>query len=121
MIKFLDPLDVPHEEFKEKYRDGVIKLRVNTNEAGYLFNSVLSEYVGGQANYRGLGFGGFIFGFIAIFFVGWWSLLGFAIGVAGLNLSRRHTVKSVISAALGDAETYEFLSNNRILAYQEAK
>lgn len=119
MIKFFDPLDVSHERFKEMYHGGMISLTIDTNAASYLFESALSEYAGGQANYRALGFGGFIYGCIAIFFIGWWSLLGFAVGVAGFRLSRRHADKSVISAALGCSEIYALFARERILAYRD--
>lgn len=115
-IEFLDPKKLTHTEFVEKYKAGEIVLTVDTNAAGYAFANILSEYAGKQANYRTLLFGGFIAGLIAIFFVGWWSLIGFAVGFIGMRTSRSHTDQSVIEESLKNPDAYEVFASSNILA-----
>ncbi len=115
-IEFLDTDKLTHAEFLEKYNAGEITLTVNTSAAGYAFKNILSEYAGRQATHRTFFFGGFIFGLIAIFFVGWWSLIGFAIGFIGMRTSNTHTDKSVIEESLKNPDAYEAFASARILA-----
>ena len=98
-IKFFDVEKDTHAEFVKKYKDGDLVLSVQTNAAGYLFKDILSEYAGRQATFRMILFGGFAGGIIAIFFVGWWSVIGFIIGIIGQRMSNAHTDKSVIEEA----------------------
>lgn len=115
MTELFDPLDVSHEKFVENYNNGKLKLAINTDAAGYLFQTVLIEHASKQANLRTLFFGGFLGGLIAIFFVGWWSLIGFAIGILGQKMSRSHTEQSVIIEALKNSESYSQLINEKII------
>ena len=115
-IEFIDPAKISHAEFVRRFRQGEIILTVNTNAAGYLFRDLLSEYAWVQSNFRSLFFLGFIGGGVAIFFVGWWSLLGFLIGALGLIWSRRHTDRSVIDAAVKSERAYRALAEGKILA-----
>ena len=116
-IKFFDVEKDTHAEFVKKYKDGDLVLSVQTNAAGYLFKDILSEYAGRQATFRMILFGGFAGGIIAIFFVGWWSVIGFIIGIIGQRMSNAHTDKSVIEEALKNEQAYEVFATSKILAY----
>ena len=116
LVSFIDPIQMPHEEFVNKYRSRKISLTVNTNAAGYLFQSVLADHASKQANYRAIFFGGIIVGIISIFFVGWWSLLAFLVGIIGHKLSSRHTDRSVIAKVLESEFAYHELAEARIIA-----
>ena len=118
-IKFFDVEKDTHAEFVKKYKDGDLVLSLQTNAAGYLFKDILSEYAGRQSTFRMMLFGGFAGGIIAIFFVGWWSVIGFIIGIIGLRMSNAHTDKSVIEAALKNKQAYEVLATSKILAYNQ--
>ena len=95
-VQFFDVEVDSHSDFVLKYNANELKLTVNTNAAGYLFQNLLSDYAGRQATYRTFFFGGMHGGVIAIFFVGWWSLIGFAVGFGGMKSSKAHTDRSVI-------------------------
>tara|TARA_B110000211_G_C13942620_1_gene492415 strand:+ start:190 stop:552 length:363 start_codon:yes stop_codon:yes gene_type:complete len=115
-IEFLDAEKLTYNEFVEKYKAGEIVLAVDTDAAGYAFTNILSEYAVKQATYRTFFFGGFIAGLIAIFFVGWWSLIGFAAGFIGMRASRSHTNRSVIKESLKNPAAYEEFTKANILA-----
>ena len=117
-IEFFNTETISHSEFVQKYEVGQLKLRIDTNSAGYLFQNILSDYAGRQSTYRMLFFGGVLGGIVAIFFVGWWSLVGFFLAIVGQKLSNRHTNDSVISKALQDPVAFKMLADNRILAYE---
>ena len=116
-IKFFDIEKDTHAEFVKRYEDGDLILSVQTNAAGYLFKDILAEYASRQSTFRMMLFGGFGGGFIAIFFVGWWSVIGFIIGIIGQRMSNAHTDKSVIEEALKNKQAYEVLASSKILAY----
>lgn len=117
MIKFFNTAETPHAKFVQDYNNGSLILTVDTNAAGYLFQSLLIDHASKEANYRTILFGGILGGMIAIFFVGWWSLVGFALGFLGKKLSAKHTDEAVIAEALKSPEAYYFLADKRILAY----
>ena len=117
-VQFFDTEVLNHDDFVHKYNSGHLKLRIDTNSAGYLFQNILSDYSGLQSTYRTLLFGGVLGGIAAIFFVGWYSLIGFFIAILGQKLSTRHTNESVINKALQDPEAFKVLVEKRILAYE---
>ena len=94
-------------------------MRINTDAAGYFFPTTLDEYAGKQAVHRTFFFGGIIAGIVAIFFVGWWALIGFMIALIGRQTSRRHTDQSVIEEALKNPTSYQEFVIAKVLAYQE--
>ncbi len=117
-VTFFDLEKDTHANFVAKYSSGDLQVRIDTNAAGHLFQTILrAEYGQGQAVRRTIAFGGFLGGLISIFFVGWWSLIGFSIGFIGMKTSRSHTNKSVIDAALKYPSYYEALVKAKILAY----
>jgi hypothetical protein len=117
-VEFFDLDTDTHSEFVRKYNAGELTLTVNTNAAGYLFQNVLAEYAGRQATLRTIFFGGIIGGTIAIFFVGWWSLIGFVVGFIGMKSSRAHTDRSVIQETIKNPDFYRAMVEANILAYR---
>ena len=118
-VEFFDLDKDTHSSFVERYNSNDLALRINTNAAGFAFQGILKrEYGGKQAMHRTFYFGGLLVGFIAIFFVGWWSLIGFLVGFIGLKSSRAHTNKSVIQESLKNPAAYEAFVKAKILAYE---
>lgn len=117
-VQFFDLETDTHAEFVRKYNSGELTLTVNTNAAGYLFQNLLAEYASRQAMLRTFFFGGIIGGTIAIFFVGWWSLIGFVVGFFGMKSSRAHTDRSVIQEAIKNPDFYRAMVEANILAYK---
>lgn len=114
-FNLIDPNSFSHVEFVEAYREGRLRLSVNTSAAGYLFPSVLKQYAGRQASYRVLAFGGGFAGLIAVYLLGWWSLCFFLLSFVGFKLSRAHTDKSAIKAALESEENYRIMTQNGVI------
>ena len=117
-VQFFDVEVDSHSDFVRKYNANELKLKVNTNAAGYLFQNLLSDYAGRQATHRTFFFGGMLGGVIAIFFVGWWSLIGFAVGFVGMKSSKAHTDRSVIEEAIKNSDFYRTVAEAKILAYR---
>ncbi len=112
------PIDhgiLTYDDFVESYKSGSLRLAVNTNAAGYLFTTTLKEYAGQQSLLRALAFGGFLGGFLAIYFIGWWSTALFAISILSVKSSRSHTDKAAIKAALNSEEAYRILTRERVI------
>ena len=117
-VQFFDVEADSHSDFVRKYNANELNLTVNTNAAGYLFQNLLADYAGRQAMHRTFFFGGMLGGVIAIFFLGWWSLIGFVVGLVGMKSSRAHTDRSVIEEAIKNPEFYRTVAEAKILAYR---
>jgi hypothetical protein len=112
-----------HDEFVQKYRAGLLAVRVDREKAGFLYEKpgLMPESLRmRQANLRAIAFGGVGLGIALFFFVEWWiAALVLIMGLVMLPYCQRSGARGVLEASLSDPGVYQVASDNRVLQIDE--
>jgi hypothetical protein len=112
-----------HDEFVQKYRNGLLVVRVDREKAGFLYGKpgLMPEKLRmRQANLRAIAFGGVGLGIALFFFVEWW--IAALVLIAGLMMfpyCQRRGARGVLEASLSDAGVYQVASETGVLQIDE--
>jgi hypothetical protein len=108
-----------HGEFVQKYRAGLLVVRVDREKAGFLHGKpglMTGRLRRSQANLRAIAFGGVGLGIALFFFVKWWIAgLVLIVGLVMFPYCQRSGARGVLEASLSDPGVYQVASQTGVL------
>jgi len=112
-----------HSEFVQKYKSNQIKIHIDHNESGFMYQDPIlmpRNLRARQANIRACGFGGIILGLVSFFFLSWWMPLGILMASSFiLRHAQKDSARGVLEASLQDPYIFDYACEKQVIRITE--